>query len=114
MFYKITQEPTALGVRLSLKNPDKTYYPKWHVKLQSDDMVAIKVDVPVGTIGLYLSDGEIEYAGASITAIPCVFLLINDQRLYVPKHCVRVVSQQEIEKELEGHEQQGFRQIDCD
>lgn len=105
MFYKVTQQTTAPGIRLSPKNPDKKFYPKWHVKGQSVDQVAISIDLPEGTIGLYLSDGEIDYAGAAITTIPCVVLLINEQRFYIPKQCVRLVSDKEIEKALDDDEQ---------
>lgn len=106
MFYKVTQRPTALGIRLSPKNPDKKFYPRWHIVGQSDDHVSITVDIPESTVGLYLSDGEAQYGGMNITTVPCVVLLINEQQFYIPKQCVRLLSDKEIEKELDDEQEQ--------
>jgi hypothetical protein len=94
----VTQRPTALGIRLSPKNPDKNFYPKWKIPGQSRDRVAIATDVPHGTVGLYISDGEALYGSTS--PVPCVLLLIGEQRFYIPKQCVRLVSNEEIEETL--------------
>ena len=106
MFYKVTQRPTAPGIRLSPKNPDKKFYPKWYIIGQNDDHISVVTDIPESTIGLYLSDGEVQHGGSNITTVPCVVLLINEQRFYIPKQCVRLVSEKEIEKELDNESEQ--------
>jgi len=106
MFYKVTQRPTALAIRLSPKKPDRVFYPKWHITGQNIDFVAVTEDIPVDTIGLFLADGEAQYAGANVTAVPCVLLLVGEQKLFVPKQCVSLVSDKEIEKELNDEQKQ--------
>jgi hypothetical protein len=108
MFYRVNQQPNAPGIRLSPKNPDRKYHPKWSIVGQSSEHVAVTTTVPYGTLGLHLSDSEAVFlpnrdGGVSV---PCMFLLINDQRLYVPKQCVIPVTNEEIEKELNDDEQE--------
>lgn len=105
-FYQVTQKNDCVAIRLSVKNPDKKFYPKWYITGQRDDMVAVTTDLPYGTIGFYLGDGEAQYAGSNITAVPCVILLVNEQKLYVPKQCVRLISEKEIKKALNNEQEQ--------
>lgn len=111
MFYKVTQRPEALAVRLSSKNPDKKFYPKWRVVGQNlDQQVAIHGNLAEKTIGLYLQDGTIyriadedsvlrnQQHPGELLRIPCVVLLVGEQRFYVPTQCVRVLTDKEIEK----------------
>jgi hypothetical protein len=111
MFYKITQRPEALAVRLSNKNPDKTFYPKWRVVGQDlQRQVAIHGNLPEKTMGLYLQDGTIyrihdeetvlrkQNHSGELLGIPCVVLLIGELKFYIPKQCVRVMLDAEIEK----------------
>lgn len=100
----MTQRPTALGIRLSPKNPDKKFYPKWIVPGQSNDYVAVTADIPEGTLGLYVRDGEAQHCSNN-TIVPCVILLVGEHRFYIPKQCVRLVSDKEIEKALNDDEQ---------
>jgi hypothetical protein len=101
-FYKITQQPDALAIRLSAINPDKKFYPKWHVVGQNEKIdVAVTIMVPFGTLGLYLGEGTIHrsHRDQKEYDIDCYILLINDQRLYVPKQLARAVSVKEMEME---------------
>lgn len=105
MFYKVIQQGDTMAVRLSPKNPERKYHPKWQVVGQSVDVVAISVTVRYGTLGLYLGNGEVQYKGASTNRIPCVLLLVGEQKLFIPKQCVMVLSQKEIEKVLDESKQ---------
>jgi hypothetical protein len=105
MFYKTTQRPTALGIRLSPKNPDKKFFPKWHIEGQGEDVVSITENIPENTIGFFLGFGEARYGGMNITSVPCVMLLIGERVLYVPEQCVRLVSDEEIRNVVDNNEQ---------
>lgn len=104
-FYQVTQKNDCLAIRLSIKNPDRQFHPKWHIPGQRDDMVAIATILPYGTMGFYLGDDEAHYDGSITSAVPCVILLVNEQRLYVPKQCVRLISEKEIEKTLNNEQE---------
>lgn len=108
MFYKVTA-PSGLGIRLSPKNPDKKYFPKWHIEGQGEDAVSITEIIPKNTIGFFLGFGGARrrrgHGGMDITRVPCVMLLIGEQVLYVPEQCVRVVSNEEIQNVVENNEQ---------
>jgi hypothetical protein len=65
---------------------------------QSKGCVAIPTEMPYNTFGLYVSDGEAWYGFTS--AVPCVVLLIGEQLFHIPKQCVRLVSEKEIEETL--------------
>jgi hypothetical protein len=105
-FYKLIQEPETLAVRLSPKRPEKTFHPKWHVKGQDVDYVAIGKMLPSGIFGLYLGEGEIYYHNSSASTIPCVLLLIGEQRWYIPEQSVTVLSEKEIEQVLNDEQEQ--------
>lgn len=112
-FYKIIQKPEALVVRLSNKNPDKKFYPKWRVIGQNlEQQVAIHEMLPEATIGLYIQDGTIyrifdeetvlrnqQHPGELLgIGIPCVVLLIGERMFFVPKQCVIMLTDKEIER----------------
>lgn len=94
-FYRVTHE--TVTIRLSLKT-EKKFYPKWAVRGQSNDEVAIHGPAYPGMIGLYIRDRIAHRLNSpqDLTEIDCVELLVGDQLLIIPKSYVRVVSQEEI------------------
>lgn len=112
-FYRVTQQGEALAIRLSVKRPDKKFHPSWWVVGQdTENLVAINVMIPTNTIGLFLEYGKI-YKGTYphshpnvVGVIDCVVLLVDDQRFYIPKQCVRLISEKEIEEELNDEQEQ--------
>lgn len=97
-FYRVTED--AVTIRLSIKNPEKTYFPKWYIVGQSDQEVAIHSVMGENVIGLYLGD-RMAYR-VNVPDIPCIELLVGDIKQIIPKQFVTLLSQEEIEEMIES------------
>lgn len=109
-FYRVTED--AVTIRLSLKNPEKKFYPKWAVVGQSDQEVAIHSVMGMNAIGLYLGD-RVAYRLGSYTdkrllsweqseSFPCVELLVGDMKQIIPTEFVTLLSQEEIDEMIDS------------
>lgn len=105
-FYRVTED--AVTIRLSLKNPEKKFFPKWTVVGQSDQEVAIHSVMGMNAIGLYLGDRvayRLQIIGKKqnlTVPIPCVELLVGDMKQIVPKQFVTLLSQEEINEMIDS------------